>query len=136
MTDARLILPLLFVGFLGSTSAGGPEAVEALLGFDPVLLTEGKEVLGNEEISLTREGIRYHFANARTKSTFMGDPERYDIQMGGLCARLGESVPGSTHQDDFHDSLPPSSRTRNGNFQLQIDCDHHRRERRLRGSSN
>ena len=102
MTDARWVLPLLLVGFLGSASAGGPEAVEALLGFDPVLLTEGKEVLGNEGISLTREGFRYHFANAKNKSTFMGDPERYGIQMGGLCARLGESVPGAPDMYTVH----------------------------------
>jgi len=95
MTYARLVLPLLLLGFLGSASAGGRDDEEALLGFDPVLLTQGKEVLGKEEISVTRQGFRYHFANDENKTTFIGDPDRYGIQMGGLCARLGESVPGN-----------------------------------------
>ncbi len=60
--------PFLLAGVLGSASAAGPDAVEALLGFDPVLLTEGKEVLGNDEISVSREWLRYHFANVENKA--------------------------------------------------------------------
>ena len=102
MRCSRLVLPLLLAGFLGSASAGGPEVMEALMGFDPILLTQGKEVLGKEDISVTREGFRYHFTNAETKATFLGDPELYGIQMGGLCARLGESVPGNPDMYTVH----------------------------------
>ena len=76
--------------------------MEALAGFDPVLLTGGKEVLGKQEISVTREGLRYHFINAENRATFLGDPEPYGVQMGGLCARLGESVPGDPDMYTVH----------------------------------
>jgi YHS domain-containing protein len=90
-----LVLPLMLIGALGSVSATAPKVVEALMGFDPVLLVEGKEVVGKDDLTVTREQFRYHFATPENKATFLKDPERYEIQMGGLCARLGESVPGN-----------------------------------------
>src|SRR5262249_6099469 len=52
----------------GAQAAGAEEAKPALKAFDPVLLTEGKEVKGRDEIGLTREGFRYVFVDAANKA--------------------------------------------------------------------
>jgi putative intracellular protease/amidase/YHS domain-containing protein len=60
----------------------------ALRGFDPVLLTQGKEVKGKPDLFLTREGFRYLFADAQNRNRFQKDPERYEIQFRGQCAAM------------------------------------------------
>jgi putative intracellular protease/amidase/YHS domain-containing protein len=60
----------------------------ALEGFDPVLLTQGKEVKGHAELSLTHEGFRYVFVDAGSKAKFEKDPQRYAVQFHGKCARM------------------------------------------------
>jgi putative intracellular protease/amidase/YHS domain-containing protein len=69
----------------------------ALTGFDPVLLVEGKEAKGRPEISASREGFRYLFANAANKAKFEKDPRRYEIQFHGQCARM----PGAPADPDL-----------------------------------
>ena len=59
-----------------------------LKGFDPVLLTDGKEVKGQTEISLVRDGFRYLFTDAENRATFEKDPERYANQFHGQCAMM------------------------------------------------
>ena len=63
--------------------------VEALYGFDPVLVVQGQEVLGDEEIFVVHEGFLYLFVSEDNKALFESDPERYGIQLGGVCARMG-----------------------------------------------
>jgi putative intracellular protease/amidase/YHS domain-containing protein len=82
-------------GFSGPLSSGTPaadadeaRAKPALKGFDPVLLTEGKEVKGRDEIGVTREGFRYVFVDAANKAKFEKDPQRYEIQFHGKCAMM------------------------------------------------
>jgi putative intracellular protease/amidase/YHS domain-containing protein len=60
----------------------------ALRGLDPVLLTQGKEVKGKPDLSVTREGFRYLFADAQNRERFQKDPERYEIQFRGQCAAM------------------------------------------------
>jgi putative intracellular protease/amidase/YHS domain-containing protein len=75
-----------------SAHAGEPEAPRAdpvaLKGLDPVLLIEGKEVKGQADRSVTRDGFRYLFADAINKSKFEKDPQRYAIQFHGHCAMM------------------------------------------------
>jgi putative intracellular protease/amidase/YHS domain-containing protein len=83
----------------GALAAGADEtpAEPALQGFDPVLLTQGKEVKGQAEISLTREGFRYLFVDAASKAKFEKDPERYGVQFHGKCAMM----PSAAAQPDL-----------------------------------
>jgi putative intracellular protease/amidase/YHS domain-containing protein len=82
--------PLLFAWLrpAARAAAGGQplNKAVALKGLDPVLLTEGKEVKGKPDLSVTREGFRYLFADAANRAKFEKDPERYEIQFHGQCA--------------------------------------------------
>ncbi len=66
-----------------------------LEGLDPVLLTQGKEVLGKTDLAVTRGPFQYLFSTAETKATFERNPERYEIQLGATCARMGAQVGGN-----------------------------------------
>ena len=68
---------------------------DALEGLDPVMLAQGKEAQGEMNITVTRGRFRYFFANAANKATFEQDPERYEIQLNGWCARMGAPVGGT-----------------------------------------
>jgi YHS domain-containing protein len=70
-------------------------AVDALDGLDPVLLVGGKEVPGKSAFSVTRGEFTYLFSSADTKATFESDPARYEIQLGGMCARMGKTAGGN-----------------------------------------
>lgn len=73
-----------------------PEPPEALDGIDPVVLIEqGKEVGGKADYSVVRGPFRYLFASRESKAAFEADPAKYEIQFGGLCARMGGATAGN-----------------------------------------
>src|SRR5215510_5995704 len=72
-----------------------PEPAIPLEGLDPVFLTQGKEVIGKASISVTRGRFKYLFANEENKAVFAKDPERYEIQLDGSCARMGPQTGGN-----------------------------------------
>ena len=71
------------------------QATLALDGLDPVLLVQGKEVLGNTKISISRKGFAYLFSTVENQVLFEKKPEQYEIQLEGSCARMGPQVQGS-----------------------------------------
>lgn len=69
---------------------------EALDGVDPVvLLTDGKEVNGKPDLKVTRGRFEYLFSTAETKAAFEKQPEKYEIQLGGMCAKMGGGASGN-----------------------------------------
>ncbi|MCI0489580.1 MAG: hypothetical protein L0229_23565 [Blastocatellia bacterium] len=68
------------------------EAVIPLEGLDPVMLTQGKEVIGKTNIYVIRDRYKYLFSSEENKAAFEKDPARYEIQLGGSCARMGPQV--------------------------------------------
>ena len=91
------ILCLSFV-----VSAQTPKQVVTVLkGFDPVELVNGKEVPGQESLSVTRVRYRYLFASEANKKTFEKSPADYQIQLGGGCGQMG-SLSGAGNPDRFH----------------------------------
>ena len=98
-----LIVPMLLVacGFGGQAQRAGPP--EALDGLDPVLLIQGKEVQGKASFSSVRGDFNYLFATAENKVTFDRDPAKYEIQLGGLCARMGGTTGGNPSDFLVHD---------------------------------
>ncbi len=80
-----------------------PEPADALDGLDPVMLIAGKEVPGKSALSVKRGGFTYLFSTAETKATFEGDPGKYEIQLGGLCARMGKTAGGNPADFLVHD---------------------------------
>jgi YHS domain-containing protein len=81
-----------------------PQPLDALDGVDTViLLQQGKETFGKSENEVIRGRFRYLFSTADTKATFEKDPARYEIQLGGLCARMGKGVRGNPSDYLVHD---------------------------------
>jgi len=80
---------------LTNATAQSTETVIPLEGLDPVMLSQGKEVQGDVKFKVTRGQFQYLFATAENKATFEKDPSRYEIQLGGHCARMGAPTTGN-----------------------------------------
>ena len=91
------VMPAVFVATLALSPAQAPAAPrEALDGIDPViLLTEGKEVTGKSDLKITRGRFEYLFSTAETRAAFERQPEKYEIQLGGMCAKMGGGGTGN-----------------------------------------
>jgi len=97
-----ILVVLLSVG--GPAGRDGQKAADdALDGLDPVLLVGGKAVPGKSAFSVPRGDFVYLFSTAETKATFESDPARYEIQLGGLCARMGKTTGGNPSDFVVHD---------------------------------
>jgi YHS domain-containing protein len=87
-----LVLLAAAVSLLAQPAAAQKaEDALALKGFDPVMLITGKEVKGDEKLSVSRGGFKYLFSSTESKATFEKEPKKYEIQLGGTCA----VVPGA-----------------------------------------
>jgi YHS domain-containing protein len=80
-----------------------PAPTEALEGLDPVLLTQGKEVAGQDKLAVVHGRLKYFFTTAETKAEFEKDPARYAVQLEGTCARMGPGVVGNPNLYAVHD---------------------------------
>lgn len=76
---------VLLVAFAGSALGGATRVMR----IDPVELVAGRETPGRESSFADYAGYRYLFANDANKAAFQKDPARYEIQLGGACARMG-----------------------------------------------
>jgi YHS domain-containing protein len=94
---------LLSAGVSAARNGSQEAAVDALDGLDPVLLVNGKEVPGKSAFSVTRGGFIYLFSSADTRKTFESDPARYEIQLGGICAKMGKSTGANPADFIVHD---------------------------------
>lgn len=84
------LLTMLVVASFTTLGAQAPAPVEALDGVDPVLLLKtGKETFGRAAFKSERGRFTYLFASAESKTEFDANPERYAIQLNGVCARMG-----------------------------------------------
>ena len=94
-------MPVIHIVMLASLAFGSQPSQaapprEALDGVDPVvLLTQGKEVSGKTDLEVVRRNFRYLFATSESKAAFEKTPEKYEIQLGGACARMGAGVSGN-----------------------------------------
>jgi YHS domain-containing protein len=94
MSLLRVVLLALLVA--GPAAAQMVQPKEALDGVDPVaLLTQGKEVMGKAEFKVSCGGFDYLFASAENKASFEKTPDKYEIQLGGACARMGGGATGN-----------------------------------------
>jgi YHS domain-containing protein len=79
-----------FVALFAAQFAAQVRAQEpALRGFDPIALAKGKQESGKAEFATEHGGYRYRFASAEARDAFAREPERWSIQLGGACARMG-----------------------------------------------
>ncbi len=98
---------LLFIAFgiLSPALIGAPPAVQlALKGFDPIALSEGKEIAGLVSLETQHGLFRYRFANKENKALFEATPEERAIQFGGACGKMGPfSGSGNPERFFVHD---------------------------------
>lgn len=62
---------------------------ERTLPVDPVELAGGREVRGNPELTIERDGFAYLFATPQNKALFEKEPTRFEVADGGACGRMG-----------------------------------------------
>ena len=102
MIALRVGMIVLMLGGVAQAQPAPP--ADALDGVDTVvLLTQGKEVFGKEQFKTVHGRFAYLFASAETKAQFDKAPEKYAIQMGGLCARMGKTVTGNAGDYVVHE---------------------------------
>jgi len=77
------------VGVLLMTAAAFAGEPAGTLNVDAVELVRGREVEGSAGISAMHYRYTYLFANEENKVEFEKAPERYEIQLGGACGRMG-----------------------------------------------
>ena len=102
----RLALALLAIAIATPAAyaqAPGKAASEALDGLDPVLLVKGQEVFGKDTLTVTRGRFMYSFATIENKAEFERNPAPYEIQLGGLCARMGGTAGGNGNSFAVHE---------------------------------
>jgi len=76
----------------------------ALQGFDPVALCQGEQRAGRADLAVTHGRFDYRFADEAGRTAFLAEPERWCIQWGGACARMGPlSGNGSPERWTVHD---------------------------------
>lgn len=103
-TMAAVALSFFALSGAGSAQQPAPPPAEALDGVDVVvLLKQGKEVFGKSALSSVHAGFTYLFSSAESKAEFERAPDKYAIQLGGLCARMGGTVTGNPSDYTVHD---------------------------------
>ena len=85
----------IVLSFASPLLAQTPGAIEALDGADPVLLVQGKDVFGKADLKVVRGRYVYLFSSPETKAAFEREPEKFEIQLDGLCARMGKGAMGN-----------------------------------------
>lgn len=95
MFRSLLIILLACFAVAAQVSSPSPETIIPLEGLDPVMLSQGKEVQGDMKYKVTRGRFEYIFVSAENKATFEKEPSRYEIQLGGHCARMGAPTSGN-----------------------------------------
>lgn len=120
-TSLRLLASM--VGVLG-VRAEEPQLV--LRGLDPVRLCEGRQEDGGEGLTVERDGYLYRFVDEASRATFLAEPERYQVQLDGCCARMGAlSGRGSPERFVVHEGrlyLFASDSCRSGFLQAPAAC--------------
>lgn len=83
---SRILIVLLWAG-----PANAQEPCRRVREFnvDPVELLKGKEVAGDTSHTQLHGLFTYRFASAQNKAEFLREPAKYEVQLGGSCARMG-----------------------------------------------
>ena len=86
------VMPYRGLALLAALAAAGAVFAQSELSVfkpDPVELVQGRKTPGDPAFFVDYQGFRYVFASASTRAEFEKDPARYEIQLGGACARMG-----------------------------------------------
>jgi YHS domain-containing protein len=103
MTQLTRVVCIVLLSAGMSAAPKERQILDALDGLDPVVLLQGKEVMGKSSLSVVRGGFTYLFSTPETKAAFEREPAKYEIQFGGLCARMGKTAGGNPSDFLVHD---------------------------------
>ncbi len=93
------------LGLVSAVSTAAAADSRTTLEVDAVELMGGKEVKGDPALRVERNGYAYLFSSVDNKTLFEKSPEKYEIQLGGACARMGPlSGRGTCEIFAVHDS--------------------------------
>lgn len=96
---SRFALAITLAASVQLSYAQTPAPAEALDGIDVVhLLQTGKEVFGKAAYATQHGRHRYLFSSAENKALFDAAPDRFAIQLNGVCARMGS---GNGNPSDY-----------------------------------
>lgn len=87
--SARSSIFVATVSVALAASRAGAGDVSAEFPWDPVALVAGSETAGQADLFVDHFVHRYRFTTSDHRELFLKNPERYEIQMGGGCARMG-----------------------------------------------
>lgn len=87
ITVSRSLLVSGLSVLLGAPARALPP--ERTLAVDPIELIAGREVAGQPQITLERDGVAYTFATPENKAAFEKEPARYEVVDAGACGRMG-----------------------------------------------
>lgn len=99
----KMLIAYALVLLAGAAHAQQGPQIDVADGADPVLLMQGKDVLGKPELKVERNGFTYLFSTPETKAIFEREPQKYEVQLGGLCARMGGTTTGDPANFAVHD---------------------------------
>ena len=90
MKPRNLQIVMVLACLLGGSAPSTLTAEEtprplALDGLDPVLLIEGRQVQGRENLTAADEHFSYRFADSASRERFLADPQRWGVQGDGTC---------------------------------------------------
>lgn len=83
--SAGLLALVFMISLDNRVTAEKGDSPAVLRGLDPVMLTRGQEVKGDERYSITAGQFRYLFASEENRAAFEKEPKRYGIQLDGFC---------------------------------------------------
>jgi len=100
----RYAFAVLVTCFVATSTAVAQPVTDRTLKLDVVELVKGARVDGDTQFTATRGKFTYLFATEENLKAFLGDAERYEVQLGGSCARMGPlSGEGSVRLLAAHD---------------------------------
>lgn len=83
-------IAMIAIGANPFALVGSPQVKEPLFPIDPVaLVRDGEYAEGDNSRLIVRSGYAYRFASDANRIAFTSDPEKYEIQIGGACGRMG-----------------------------------------------
>ncbi|MBC8328092.1 MAG: hypothetical protein ISR76_08760 [Planctomycetes bacterium] len=86
----RPVLKTLSAALLLTVPLGAQHGADRRFRLDPVVLQEqGLELPGRADLTASWGRFEFCFASAEGRARFVADPERWGVQVGGACARMG-----------------------------------------------
>lgn len=96
-----LTTPFLAVAAFGALAPLDLKPIVGTFRYDPVeLIRTGKSVVGAYSITQDHHAYRYLFVTEDNRKEFVAHPDRYEIQLGGGCGKMGP-LSGRGNPDRF-----------------------------------